>query len=44
MIPTPAVPVYAPVPITILDEEFGCDDFHPAIFELAELRNYVSVL
>jgi hypothetical protein len=42
MFTTPACPAYAPVPITILDEEFACDDFHPAIFELAALRNYIS--
>lgn len=29
------IAVYAPIPL--LDEEFVCDDFHPAIFELAAL-------
>jgi hypothetical protein len=47
MLGTPAspiyVPVYAPFPVTILDEEFSCDDSHPDILELAILRNYASI-
>ncbi len=38
-----AASLFSYSPIHLLDDDFTCDDRHPAIFELAALKQEVSV-